>query len=267
MQKDNAYIIVYDWMLQMLGSSTACNLYALMYSFKDEQGNVQMSQGYMMHRLCSTERMIKYALTELLRLGYITVEKQGRGKGVCTTYNMPAKRIQNCTLIDNLKGDKNVPFSDTKRVQNCTLKKDTKLYPYNNSFNNSNAQTRVCENMTDYNFSEFWTLFAPADEYQDRKRACVQAWISLTQEQRDEMLAELKQGKPTRQNPLYFLRYHDEGKVVQPVLLTRDEVYKRFRTTEPKGYCILDMQFDGGARWCSVEDAEKNGYPIRRMFA
>jgi hypothetical protein len=276
MKPSERYIIIYDWMLQKIGGTTACTLYALLYSFTDEQGNVQMAHGYMMNRLHASERVVKYALAELTKKGHIQVVTTGRGKGVCTLYNLPDKRVQNCILLDTPKGDKNVPLYDAKRVQNCTLKKGTILYP-NNNINNNNSpalqesNTHTHEGMEDYGFSTFWELFKPAAEFTNLRRACCQAWAEATEPQREQILAELRRNEPHRQNPLYHIRYFGENRASAdaPELLTMQQVYARFNTTEPKGWCVLAVEFEAPdkARWCKIEDAERKGYPIRRKWA
>lgn len=272
MKPSDRYIIVYDWMLQQIGCGTACTLYALLYSFADEHGSVQMAHGYMARRLNASERIVKYAIAELINGGHITVEKVGRGKGICTTYNLPGKRVQNCILIDMPKGDKNVPLSDAKRVQNCILKKGTKLSP-NNNINNNNAaeqqdaHARANDSMnTDYNFAEFWELFKPSAEHQSKRISCLNEWARKTDEQRAMMLAILKTGKQHRDNPLFFIRYCDEN--YTKVVYTRDEIYKQEHTTEPVGYCILEKTDpDGLALWCRTDDAKAMGWNIRREFS
>ena len=257
-------------MLQQIGSSRECILYALLQSFADEQGSVQMSQNYMMHRLFCSEREVRYSIALLLDAGYISIVQEGRGKGITTKYELHLKRVQNCTLIDEQKGYKNVSLSDTKRVQKCILKKGTKLSPNNNSFNNNNAA--IAANAPAHagdlenGFSKFWELFQPAAEYQDRQRACREQWGKMDETTRSTILQELSISKPNRANPLFYLLYYGEQPTT-PVKLTMYEVYKRYNTTEPAGYCILaEHDMNGAAYWCKTEDAKRAGWQIQREF-
>lgn len=275
MKTDTAYIIVYDWMSQAVGYRE-CVLFALLYSFADEHGSVQISRGYIAHRLSCSKDAVQYNLDKLIQAGHIRLDKEGRGKGNATTYTILTKRGEKYPLMNTPKGGKNTPLSEIKRGEKYPLKKGGNLPPNNNNLlNNSPAlqesNTHTHEGMEDYGFSTFWELFKPAAEFTNLRRACCQAWAEATEPQREQMLAELRRGEPHRQNPLYHIRYFGENRASAdaPELLTMQQVYARFNTTEPKGWCVLALEFEAPdkARWCKIEDAERKGYPIRRKWA
>lgn len=269
MNKSESYIIVYDWMAEATGNSRECNVFALLCSFAGADGAVQLSRGYIAHRISCDIRAVDYTLKALLSKGLLQkVSVGGAGRSDATTYKV------------NLEYKNLYPKIDKKSTKICTLKSDLeykKLYPkrvqkfvpnnkqlLNNTAIAANAPARAGD--LENNFSKFWDLFQPAQEYQDRQRACREQWGKMDEGTRGKILQELSTGKPNRANPLFYLLYYGEQPTT-PVKLTMNEVYKRYNTTAPAGYCILvERDLNGTAYWCKTEDAKRAGWQIQREF-
>ena len=275
MKTDTAYIIVYDWMAQAVGKE--CYLFALLCAYADAEGRVQMSRGYMAHRTARDVRAIDYELKALQAKGCIRkLTAGGAGRSDASTYEITLKEYKNLYPKQGEKSTKNCTLKNDLEYKKLDPKRVQKFVPNNNNLlNNSPAlqesNTHTHEGMEDYGFSAFWELFKPAAEFTNLRRACCQAWAEATEPQREQMLAELRRNEPHRQNPLYHIRYFGENRASAdaPELLTMQQVYARFNTTEPKGWCVLALEFEAPdkARWCKIEDAERKGYPIRRKWA
>lgn len=271
MNKSESYIIVYDWMRQSLGNTPACNLFALLCSFKDDKGMVQISQGYMAHRLCCDAQAVVYNLKKLQAAGAIEiVTPGGAGRSAVTTYRVLIKGGEISYPKTSEKGMKNNPLKNQKGYEKSTPKRGLNFTPNNKQLLNNaaiaaNAPARAGE--LENGFSKFWELFQPASEYQDRKRACREQWGKMDETTRSKILQELSTGKPNRANPLFYLLYYGEEQATEPVKLTMYDVYKRYNTTEPAGYCILaEHDLNGAAYWCKTEDAKRAGWQIQREF-
>ena len=274
MTSKGQHIITYDWMLDAVGSGRECYLYALLFAMANEDGLVQMSRAYMSYRLRCVVDKIDYDLKKLQEAGHIRKATiGGNGRADATTYEVLTLEGE---IYPSKKGVKNNPLKRKIEGEKYPSFRGSKITP-NNNINNNNSpalqesNTHTHEGMEDYGFSTFWELFKPAAEFTNLRRACCQAWAEATEPQREQILAELRRNEPHRQNPLYHIRYFGENRASAdaPELLTMQQVYARFNTTEPKGWCVLELDFEAPdkARWCKIEDAERKGYPIRRKWA
>ena len=78
-------------------------------------------------------------------------------------------------------------------------------------------------------FEDFWDLFDPDPEFNNRQRACRQLWEQKG-EQQQAILAFLKSGKQrSSNNPYYFLA---DFRLPKPQILSFAEYYAKFGTTE-----------------------------------
>lgn len=267
MNKSESYIIVYDWMRQSLGNTPACNLFALLCSFKDEQGMVQISQGYMAHRLCCDAQAVVYNLKKLQAAGAIEiVTPGGAGRSAVTTYRVLIKGGEISCPKTSEKGMKNNPLKNQKGYENLYPKRGSNFTPNNKQLLNNTAIAANAPARAGDLFSKFWELFQPAQEYNDRQRACREQWGKMDEGTRGKILQELSTGKPNRANPLFYLLYYGEQPTT-PVKLTMNEVYSCYNTTAPAGYCILaERDLNGTAYWCKTEDAKRAGWQIQREF-
>ena len=81
-------------------------------------------------------------------------------------------------------------------------------------------------------FDEIWQLLNPQAQYANRKRACYEMWQSFSPEQRERIIAIIKdklaKGKFVDYNPYFAIKKNSQQ---QTLTLSFDEYYDRFHTT------------------------------------
>lgn len=88
----------------------------------------------------------------------------------------------------------------------------------------SPRQGRKEKKMIQQQFEEFFTLFAPKDEYKDRKERCERVWYATSPERREAFIKALRAGKKHRDNPLHYLQYDtpEDAKAEFPIFVNGD---------------------------------------------
>ena len=83
------------------------------------------------------------------------------------------------------------------------------------------------------NFDEFWELFDPEPEFNNRRRACRELWEKKSEQLQQAILAFLRSGKQrSSRNPYYFLA---DFRIRPQETLSYADYYARFGTTEEQG--------------------------------
>jgi len=81
-------------------------------------------------------------------------------------------------------------------------------------------------------FEEFWDLFDPDPEFNNRRRACRALWEQKSEQQRQAILEFLKSGKQrSSRNPYYFL---EDFRFRRPQTMSYQQYYARYGTTEER---------------------------------
>ena len=82
-------------------------------------------------------------------------------------------------------------------------------------------------------FDNFWNLFDPDPEFNNRRRACYTLWENKSEQQRQAILQFLQSGKQrSSRNPYYFLA---DFRVRQPQIMSFKDYYAKYGTTEEQG--------------------------------
>ena len=80
------------------------------------------------------------------------------------------------------------------------------------------------------NFEEFWELFNPEPEFNNRQRACRMLWSQKSEQKQQAIINFLKNGNQrSSQNPYYFLADFRER---PRQILSYADYYARYGTTE-----------------------------------
>ena len=84
-------------------------------------------------------------------------------------------------------------------------------------------------------FNDIWQLLSPKVEYANRKKACYELWISLTENQQDTIFdaisEKLAKGKFVDYNPLFAIKNHCRQR---SQTLSFNDYYTRYGTTEER---------------------------------
>ena len=82
------------------------------------------------------------------------------------------------------------------------------------------------------NFEEFWDLFDPEPEYNNRQRACMVLWEQKGEQQQRAIIDFLMSGeRRSSNNPYYFLA---DFRIKRPQILSYADYYKQYGTTEER---------------------------------
>ena len=87
-------------------------------------------------------------------------------------------------------------------------------------------------------FEDIWRLLNPQGEYKRRRGACERLWQGYSEARQEEIYAiiegKLQRGEFVNENP-YFAIEDNARSVSRPQILSFDEYYARFHTTEEQG--------------------------------
>jgi len=218
-----------------------------------ESGSCEISQEYLIEITGYEKRSLQNYLKHLRFMGIIS-STGGVGRG----HNAIFVKGENYDTFFAINDEKNVPFYDQEKAKKNARKGENFAHYYNISNNissNAPAQareaiakdaaadgdlkkgsprqgedkkeckekpTKESEKMIQQQFEEFWRLFQPKDEYQNRKNRCEGVWSNYSPEWRESILKELSAGKKHRDNPLHYLQYYTPADVTPEISIFRN---------------------------------------------
>lgn len=216
-------------------------------------------------------------IDRLIDEGYLE-KVGGKGRGNISIYYVTKK------------GGKMTPFEEEKRGQNDTEKganmteKGGEIPPINTGENKeinkeSGGETRVpvdvpassptlsnttplnFENME--NFDEFWKLYCNDQEWLSEKENCERVWFAMSQEWRDRLIQQLRNGKRWRvrenDNPYWYLKnYNGESvKSELPYLRQGTVAFEKWRSSnEVAGVRMCLLYFEERVACCLYSDLQ-----------
>ena len=90
-------------------------------------------------------------------------------------------------------------------------------------------------------FDNFWDLFDPDPEFNNRRRACRTLWENKSEQQRQAIMQFLQSGQQrSSRNPYYFLA---DFRIRRPQIMSYNDYYAKYGTTENRdGWHIVKPQ-------------------------
>ena len=83
-------------------------------------------------------------------------------------------------------------------------------------------------------FEQFWDLYNPEPNFNNRKAATQLEWFKCTPEKREAIIEWLQKNRPPQGRNPYFFVQDFILRVPRPQILSFDEYYARYGTTEEK---------------------------------
>ena len=81
-------------------------------------------------------------------------------------------------------------------------------------------------------FDQFWDLFNPDAEFNNRRRACRTLWENKSEQQRQAIMQFLQSSQQrSSRNPYYFLA---DFRIRRPKTMSYNDYYAKFGTTEER---------------------------------
>ena len=243
---DSGYIIVYDWMMALRGSTR--EVYALLYGYRNEAGEVRLSMSYVAKRLHLSVCGVRKALSQLNAMGLVKILSLGDGSQT-TSYN-----------VSRIEGDiQSIPLykiegytKHTPRDIQSIPQGDTKYTPYNNNIIINNNKHRDIE--ADPEFEKFWDGYDKKVE----RVAAERMWKRLTKSQRAEVMKRYpayvasRPDKKYRLNPASYLnpekkRWLDEVYISSSTKQHETDRIEQVRRAAEAGMDIADAE--ASAEW------------------
>ena len=213
-----------------------------------EDGEKIISLEFLSALFGKSERTIQRQLVKLQMLNVIVFES-GLGKGNCSkfrkgdnfdTFSEPQKATNFAS-----KGDKSVVFNNKNIIKAAAHAHEREQLAEDaaadGELEKGSPQQGKDKKMIKQQFEEFWTLFAPKDEYQNRKTRCECLWASITPDRREAYIKALRAGKKHRDNPLHYLQYDTpkDAKAEFPIFVNGDgSIADAMRNAESGGRAL-----------------------------
>lgn len=246
-QGNSGYIIVYDWMMALRGSTR--EVYALLYGYRNEAGEVRLSMSYVAKRLHISSGSVRLALRQLVERGLVKQMRCGDGAET-STYHIAHP--------DEVGGIKNIPLQKIEGYKNYTprgtknIPQGYKKYtPYNNIILNNNKHRDI---EADPEFEKFWDGYDKKVE----RVAAERMWKRLTKSQRAEVMKRYpayvasRPDKKYRLNPASYLnpdkkRWLDEVYISSSTKQHETDRIEQARRAAEAGMDIADTE--ASAEW------------------
>ena len=234
---------------------------------KDGYGNV--SNDTLISLIGRDKKSIYRWIDRLVNAGYLE-KVSGDGRGNISIYYVTKKGGEMPPFKEEKGGQ-----IDTKRVANMT-EKGGEMPPINTGINKeikesdgvlretqsptlSNTTPQIFKNMENFikeDFECFWMLYPGDPNWQMEKENCERVWFAMSQEWRDRLIQQLRDGKRWRvrenDNPYWYLRNYN-GEVVKSEL-----PYMRQGTTAFEKWCNSNKA--AGVRMCLLHFEEHVAY-------
>lgn len=213
-------------------------------------------------------------INKLIESGYIE-KREGKGRGNISIYYI-TKKGNNLLPISEKKGNKN----DTEKVTKMN-EKGNNLLPLNKGINKeinkesggdnaheardphalSDTTPLNFENMEDFN--EFWEMYPGDPNWQGEKENCERVWFAMSQEWRDRLIQQLRDGKRWRvrenDNPYWYLKNYS-GEAVKselPYLRQGTVTFEKWRSSnEVAGIRMCLLHFEERVAYCLYSDLQ-----------
>ena len=256
---EEAYYTGYYRNVRVLGAITALVFDTICGLLRNNESG-EIANKTLREFLGCTKPTLNNAVKALEVNGYILC-KTGVGRGNSSIYALTEKGKENC------------PFMDEKR-ETMFQKKGNKVsikgkqcFPINKELNKElNNQSRAHATLMDgeekdfnkdnymEHFADFWNLFEPDGEYQNRRMACADLWANMTDNYRAACIAKLQEnGKPAEPNPYFYLQKF------APELLNGN---KKLDKLIAAGTHIVQVKVDGKYNLCTYDEATLFGLDI-----
>lgn len=274
-----------DHLVQAVGSEAAL-IAARLAAFCDENGVARVSFSKLEEIFGFNERTMRRLMPRLEILDIWRL-KRGVGRGNSTEWI----KGDNYDTFCNVKGDKMSAFEEDKRGQNDGIKGD-KMSAYNKDTIKNAARrahvrtlagevaaadgeraetgsprqtedgkekpTKESKKMVAKQFDEFWRMFDPASEFENRKERCYSVFSLMSPQYRLAVLNELRSGAKHRANPLHYLQYYTPAEVKPE--------FPIFRNGMLELSAKMDDAKNGGRAIACVEAGEKLHIPDSHAF-
>ena len=239
---------------------------------KDGYGNV--SNQTLIDLIGKDKRSISRWIDSLIKSGYLE-KVGGKGRGNISIYYITKK------------GDNMPPFNEEKRGQICTEKgtnmheKGDNMPPLNKGINKeinkesggdnaheardphalSNTTPLNFENMEDFNL--FWEMYPGDPNWQGEKENCERVWFAMSQEWRDRLIQQLRDGKRWRvrenDNPYWYLKNYsgEDIKGELPFMRQGTSAFENWhRRNKQNGVRMCLLHFEERVAYCLYSDLQ-----------
>lgn len=273
-KNEDTYCTVQHKIVREIGACEAVVYGTIQGLLRKTDGYGGVSNQTIMDMCGMNRKSLSRYIDKLIQAGYIE-KVSGDGRGNISIYYISKKGDKMTTFSDE-KGGQN----DPKRGTNLPIKGD-KMTPINKGENKeinkeSGGDTRdtrdphaLSDNTTPLNFenmedfNEFWKLYCNDQEWSSEKENCERVWFSMSQEWRDRLIQQLRDGKRWRvrenDNPYWYLKNYN-GEVVMrelPYLRQGTVAFEKWRSSnKAAGIRMCLLHFDGHVANCLYSDLQ-----------
>lgn len=274
-KNEETYCTVQHKIVRKLGAWEAIVYATIANLLRKTDGIGEVSNQTIMELCGINNKMSLYRyIDKLLKAGYLE-KQEGKGRGNISIYYI-TKKGNNLLPISEKKGNKN----DTEKVTKMH-EKGNNLLPLNKGINKeinkesggdnahdardphalSDTTPLNFENMEDFNL--FWEMYPGDPNWQGEKENCERVWFGMSQEWRERLIQQLRDGKRWRvrenDNPYWYLKNY-KGETVKaelPYLRQGTMTFENWRQkniADGKRMCLL--RYEERAAYCLYSDLQ-----------
>lgn len=273
-KNEDTYCTVQHKIVREIGACEAVVYGTIQGLLRKTDGYGGVSNQTIMDMCRMNRKSLSRYIDKLIQAGYIE-KVSGDGRGNISIYYISKKGDKMTTFSDE-KGGQN----DPKRGTNLPIKGD-KMTPINKGENKeinkesggdnaheardphalSNTTPLNFDNMEDFNL--FWSLYPGDPNWQGEKENCERVWFAMSQEWRDRLIQQLRDGKRWRvrenDNPYWYLKNYNGEAVKGELPFVRQGTVafdKWHSSNEAAGIRMCLLHFDGRVACCLYSDLQ-----------
>lgn len=266
---EETYYIGYHKNVRELGALPAVAFDTIAGLLRPNGGIGDIANSTLCDLLGISDKGLRNIISKLIEYGYLD-KVQGNGRTNKTTYVLTKKGEQSSVFLAEkgginykkrgnkvpLKGEQNSPINTEL---NKELKESDGVLRETQSPTLSDTTPQNLENMEDFNL--FWSLYPGDPSWKSEKENCERIWFGMSQEWRDRLIQQLREGKRWRvrenDNPYWYLRNYN-GEAVKgelPYLRQGTASFGKWRDDNVKnGVRMCLIRFDDHVAYCLASD-------------
>lgn len=266
---EETYYIGYHKNVRELGALPAVAFDTIAGLLRPNGGIGDIANSTLCDLLGISDKGLRNIISKLIEYGYLD-KVQGNGRTNKTTYVLTKKGEQSSVFLAEkgginykkrgnkvpLKGEQNSPINTEL---NKELKESDGVLRETQSPTLSDTTPQNLENMEDFNL--FWSLYPGDPSWKSEKENCERIWFGMSQEWRDRLIQQLREGKRWRvrenDNPYWYLRNYN-GEAVKgelPYLRQGTASFIKWHDENVKnGVRMCLLMFEEHVAYCLADD-------------
>ena len=266
---EETYYIGYHKNVRELGALPAVAFDTIAGLLRENGGIGDIANSTLCDLLGISDKGLRNIISKLIEHGYLD-KVQGNGRTNKTTYVLTKKGEQSSVFLAEkggtnykkrgnkvpLKGEQTSPINTEL---NKELKESDGVLRETQSPTLSDTTPQNLENMEDFNL--FWSLYPGDPNWTSEKENCERIWFGMSQEWRDRLIQQLREGKRWRvrenDNPYWYLRNYN-GEVVKgelPYLRQGTAAFVQWHEKNVRnGIRMCLIRFEEHVAYCTADD-------------